>query len=263
MSSSSGVDSTTAPLAGKLALITGCTGGIGRATALRFGRLGCSVAVHYNTSASVAHKIVDELTSLGPGVRAAAFQADLSTYANVRALHEAVVATLGHPDILFNNAGAGGKVIGPFGRIEDISPELFEETWRLNTGSHFLLTQLCIPHMAAQKYGRVVFNSSIAAGTGGVIGPHYASSKSAIHGLLHWIATSYTKDGLTCNAVAPAAIIETAMLANPTEEIRALIPVGRFGKPDEVASVVELLVTNAYLTNKIFAVDGGWTPSPF
>jgi len=209
-----------------------------------------------------ADDLVAGLVNL-PGIRAHAFQADLGDYDSVRALYAAVVDTLGNPDILFNNGGTTGTVVGKRGDIESVTLEDFEQTWKINAGSSFLLTQLCIPHMVSQKYGRVVFCSSVAAGIGGVIGPHYASSKSALHGLVHWIAVRYAKDGITCNAVAPALIEDTTMMANPTDEIKNMIPIGRLGKPHEVASVVETLVTNAYLTNKIMVVDGGLTPSAF
>ncbi|KAJ7334828.1 NAD-binding protein [Mycena albidolilacea] len=249
-------------LQGKLALVTGCSGGIGQATALALAIRGCSIAVHYNSAQEPADALVAELTQLH-GIRARAFQADMGDYDSVRAMHAAVVDTLGNPDILFNNAGTTGTVVGKRGDIESVTLDDFEKTWKINTGSSFLLTQLCVPHMVSQKYGRIVFCSSVAAGIGGVIGPHYASSKSALHGLVHWLATRYAKDGITCNAVAPALIEDTTMMANPSDEIKSMIPIGRLGKPHEVASVVETLVTNAYLTNKIMVVDGGITPSAF
>ncbi|KAF8197061.1 NAD-binding protein [Pholiota molesta] len=249
-------------LKGKLALITGCSGGIGRASAIALAKRGCSIAVHYNSSKAKADEVVAELAHL-PGVKVIAFQADLSGYEGVHKLHAAVVAEMGHPDILFNNSGVTSKVVGPHGDIQDISAEEFESTWRTNAGTSFLLTQKCLPHMLSQKYGRIVFCSSVAAGTGGVIGPHYASSKSALHGLVHWISVRYAKDGVTCNAVAPALIIETKMMSNPSEQLKERIPVGRFGLPVEIATVVEMLVTNAYMTNKIIVVDGGWTAGAF
>ncbi|KIK54769.1 hypothetical protein GYMLUDRAFT_48464 [Collybiopsis luxurians FD-317 M1] len=250
-------------LKGKLALITGCSGGIGAATALALARQGCSIAVHYNSAKDKAQSLSKSLQEISSDVRVDIFQADLSDYDGVRQLYNQVVQTMGHPDILFNNAGALIKTIGRMGNMQDVSIEEFEKTWKLNAGSSYLLTQLCLPHMVEQKYGRVIFNSSVAAGTGGVIGPHYASSKSALHGLLHWIASRHSKDGVTCNAVAPALIADTAMMSNPTDEMRKMIPVGRLGVPDEIASVVELLVTNAYMTNKIIVADGGWTASAF
>ncbi|KAF9483667.1 NAD-binding protein [Pholiota conissans] len=257
-------DDITSPhsLKGKLALITGCSGGIGKATALALAKRGCSIAVHYNSSKEKAEEVVSELIAL-PEVKAVAFQADLSEYEGVHKLHAAVIAEMGHPDILFNNSGVTNKVIGPQGDIQDISAEMFERTWRTNTGTAFLLTQKCLPYMLQQKYGRIIFCSSVAAGTGGVIGPHYASSKSAMHGLVHWIASRHAKDGVTCNAVAPALIIDTTMMSNPSDQLKEKIPVGRFGLPVEIATIVEMLVTNAYMTNKIIVADGGWTPSAF
>ncbi|KAF9530670.1 NAD-binding protein [Crepidotus variabilis] len=243
-------------LRGKLALITGCSGGIGSATARVLGKQGCAIAVHYNSATTKAKALVSELKALG--VKAEAFQADLSDYSNVHRLHEQVVEKMGHPNVLFNNSAIANNAIGITGDIEKISVEEFENTWRVNTGSSFLLTQLCIPNMVQNKFGRIIFCSSVAAKTGGVVGPHYASSKSALHGLLHWIALRYAKDGITCNAVAPALIIGTTMFDFPNDELKNKIPVGRFGLPEEIASVVELLATNAYMTNKIVTADGGW-----
>lgn len=252
--------STSASLHGKLALITGCTGGIGLASAGLLAQQGCSIAVHHSSEASKdkADDLVAELTKL-EGVRAAAFRADLSSFDQAKALYDQVVTTLGSPDILFGNHGATFKTIGPTGDIQDISFEMFEETWRLNTGTNYYLAQLCIPHMAKQKWGRIILTSSVAALTGGVIGPHYASSKSALHGLIHWLSLRYAKDGICSNAIAPALIEDTAMLSNPSPEVRAKIPIGRLGKPDEIASIVLMLVQNGYMTNKVICADGGWT----
>ncbi|THG95528.1 hypothetical protein EW026_g6144 [Hermanssonia centrifuga] len=194
-------------LQGRLVLITGCTGGIGQATAKALAQQGCSIAVHHSSDASKskAQDLIAELTQ-HEGVRAAAFQADLSTYENTKSLYDEVVKRLGHPDILFGNHGATKKTIGPTGDIGDISPELFEETWKLNTGTNFYLAQLCIPHMETQKWGRIIFTSSVAALTGGVIGPHYASSKSAMHGLVHWLSLRYCKDGIVSGDIANSQI---------------------------------------------------------
>ncbi|KAK7028294.1 hypothetical protein R3P38DRAFT_919187 [Favolaschia claudopus] len=125
-------------LSGKLALITGCSGGIGQATAIALAIRGCSIAVHYNNAKRAADDLVAELLLL-PGIRAQAFQADLGDYDSVRALHAAVVDSLGHPDVLFNNAGTTGKVVGKAGNLEDVTLEDFEKTWKVNTGSSFLV----------------------------------------------------------------------------------------------------------------------------
>lgn len=240
-----------------LALITGATGGIGKATCLALASLGCNIAVHYHRAAATATDLVRDLTA--KGVQAAAFQADLSTYAGARKLHADVVARLGAPSILFNNAGL---TLGKSGvtSIQEISVEEFEDTWRANCGSAFLLTQLCLPRMEERGFGRVIFCSSVAGFTGGVVGPHYASSKSAMHGLVHWLAGNVAKKGITVNGVAPALIEETKMLPGDNSQgaLAARIPVGRLGRPEEIAETVCWMVKTGYVTNKVVAVDGGW-----
>jgi len=158
-------------LSAHLALVTGATGGIGHATCLALAALGCSVAVHYNSASDTAASLVQELQS--KGVKAAAFQANLSRYDDARRLHQEVVEKLGHPSILFNNAGL---TLGKSGLkdISEVSVDEFEMTWRANCGSAFLLTQLCLPAMLDKGWGRVIFCSSVAGFTGGVVGPHYA-----------------------------------------------------------------------------------------
>jgi 3-oxoacyl-[acyl-carrier protein] reductase len=158
-------------LSSHLALVTGATGGIGKATCVALARLNCSIAVHYNTAADTAESLVSQLKAMG--VRASRFKADLSSYEETRKLHAEVVEGLGHPTILFNNAGL---TMGKSGvkDISEISVEDFEQTWRANCGTGFLLTQLCLPKMVEQGWGRVIFCSSVAAFTGGVVGPHYA-----------------------------------------------------------------------------------------
>jgi len=247
------------PLQGKLALITGATGGIGKATARLFAARGVHLALHYFSQKDQANALVQELRAVG--VRVAAFQADLADFDAVRAMHARIVEELGHPDIFYSNAAMAGTMLGIKANIEDASLEEFERCWRANAGGAFLLTQLCVPHMEKQGYGRIVFCSSIATATGGVLGPHYSSSKAAIHGIMHWVARQYSKKGITCNAVAPALIANTVMFKDPTPAHRDLVPVGRFGQPEEVAQVVELLVTNSYMTDKIVTCDGGMIPS--
>lgn len=100
-----------------------------------------------------------------------------------------------------------------------VDVDTFEKTWRINCGAAYSLTQLCISGMEASNYGRVVFVSSVAAFTGGIVGPHYASSKSALHGLVHWLANTYARKSITFNAVAPGMIEETKMLPGKPEEL--------------------------------------------
>lgn len=152
---------------------------------------------------------------------------------------------------------------GPTGTLDAVPPEVFEQTWRVNTLSVYQLTRLVAPGMTDQGFGRVIYNSSVAGLTGGVVGAHYASSKSALHGMLHYLSPRLAASGVTINAVAPALIEGTAMLPQGGEgnrELKAKIPVGRLGRPDEIAGVVCLMVENGYVNNKVWAVDGGWVP---
>ncbi|GBE88957.1 3-oxoacyl-reductase [Sparassis crispa] len=220
-------------------LITGCTGGIGQATARTFARSGCSVAVHYQAASShaKADTLISDLKAIASSdARFAIFQTDLSNYDEVRRLHAEVVQQIGHPDILFANHGIAGHKIGPLlGNINDVPMEVFEEMWWTNTGTSYMFAQLCVLHMEAQKYEHVIFTSSIAAGNSGVIEPHYTSFKAALHGLVHWLSLWYAKDGIKSSAIAPALIEDTATMANLMPEMRSKTPIGQLGKPDKMA----------------------------
>lgn len=150
-------------LHGKLALITGCTGGIGAATARSLALIGCNIAVHYNAAVEKANTLVAELTDAG--VKAHAFQADLSSYDEARRFHKEVTDTMGDPVILFNNSGITLK--SDVKDITEVSVDDFEKTWRTNCGTAYLLTQLCIPAMQRMQVGRVIFCSSVAGLSGG------------------------------------------------------------------------------------------------
>ncbi|OQN98587.1 hypothetical protein B0A48_15850 [Cryoendolithus antarcticus] len=248
----------------QLVLITGATGGIGKATALAFAKTGLyNVALHYHSaSTETRSQLADEIKAASPtdtAIETTFFQADLGSFDEVRRLHEQVTKQSGDVDILFNNAGSTLAHSG-IKSLSDVPIDVFEQSWRVNTGSGILLTQLCLPHMERTGWGRVIFCSSVAGLTGGVVGPHYASSKSAIHGFVHWLAGNVAKKGIAVNAIAPALIEETAMLPGGNAELAARIPVGRLGKPDEIADTVMWMVRNGYVTNKVIAVDGGMYP---
>ncbi|KAK3640312.1 hypothetical protein LTR56_011908 [Elasticomyces elasticus] len=252
----------------RVALVTGSTGGIGAATAIALARTGeYDLALHYN---SATQEIRD---SLGSKIKAAAatsseprvefFQADMGDFAAVRKLHEDVIDIFNKVDVLFNNAGS---TLGHQGvkSLADVPFEIFESAWRVNTGSAILLTQLCLPEMEQQGWGRIIFDSSVAALTGGSVGPHSASSKSAQHGFVHWLAGNVAKKGITVNAVAPALITGTAMMGaadgEAAKKMAERIPVGRTGTPEEIANTVLWMIATPYVTNKIITVDGGLYP---
>jgi len=134
----------------------------------------------------------------------------------------------------------------------------FMECINVNLTSAFLATQAALPIMIERNFGRIINISSIAAQLGGVIGPHYAASKAGMLGLTHSYAAILSKyGGITSNAIAPA-LIETNMVWNNANAKPTLIPLGRFGKTDEVSDVVLLLATNGYITGQTINVNGGW-----
>jgi 3-oxoacyl-[acyl-carrier protein] reductase len=247
-------------------LITGASGGIGARTAVRLAQPSASykvtaIALHYNSNSAKLQEVQRDIESLDPSIKVVLIQADLASSKAVAHLHLETTRLIGPINVLFANAGTTSNASGLTGQLENVSLDTFEHTWRVNTLSSYHLTQLVVPTMVGKGFGRVIYNSSVAALTGGVVGPHYASSKSALHGMLHFLATKYAKNGVTFNAVAPALIADTTMLPQGGDELKARVPVGRLGRPDEIASVVEVMVANGYITNKVWAIDGGCHPS--
>ena len=236
-------------LSGKLALVTGASRGIGRAIALELARAGADIVVHYRTRVERAREVAAAIRSLG--MEAKLVQADVSRSAEI----ERLAREAGQVDILINNAGIAKPQ--PF---EEITEADWDELIDTNLKSCFLLTQALLPGMRARQLGRIVNLSSVAAQVGGVVGPHYAASKAGMHGLTHFYANRLAKEGITVNAIAPA-LIETEMVTTNMKATPDRIPVGRFGEPDEVASVAVMLARNPYITGQTINVNGGWYPS--
>ena len=154
--------------------------------------------------------------------------------------------------ILVNNAG-----INPVKPLDQITAEDWDETIRVNLSSAFHVTQAALPGLRTRKWGRIIIMSSIAAQTGGVIGPHYAASKAGLIGLAHSYAAMLAKEGITSNVIAPA-LIETDMIKGNPAIKPTLIPIGRFGTVDEVSSIAVMLAGNGYITGQTINVNGGW-----
>jgi 3-oxoacyl-[acyl-carrier protein] reductase len=157
--------------------------------------------------------------------------------------------------VLVANAGLGRTQ-----SLEDVSSEDFDEMLAVNLRAPFLLAQRTLPGMRERAFGRVLFMSSVAAFTGGIVGPHYAASKAGLHGLTHFLATRVAADGVTVNALAPALIVDTGLLPGDPEQLSQLVPVGRLGRPEEVADLAIGMLRNPYLTNQVISLDGGIHP---
>ncbi len=236
-------------LSGKIALVTGGSRGIGRAVAIALAKAGAAVAIDYRQSADAAGEVCGAISAAGRP--SAAIQADVSNAEEVARLVSTVEERLGPVDILVNNAG-----IAPVRSIDEVTEGDWDETADVNLKSAFLLTKAIVPAMRARRWGRIINMSSTAAFVGGVVGPHYAASKAGMIGLTHGYASRLAKDGITVNAIAPA-LIETDMVTQNPNARADWIPMGRFGKVEEVADVVLLLATNGYITGQTIHVNGG------
>lgn len=237
----------------RVALVTGASGGIGGAIARGLAAEGATVALGYGEHAEPAEKLAEELVAAG-GL-AVAIAADLSRTDGPDELVDAVESQLGAVEVLVAAAGSGKRQT-----LEEVSLDDFDEMIAVNLRAPFRLAQRTVPGMRERGFGRVLFFSSVAAFTGGVVGPHYAASKSGLHGLTHFLASGLASSGVTVNALAPALITETRMLPGDPEELRARVPVGRLGKPEEVADLALAIVRNPYMTNQVVLLDGGIYP---
>jgi len=239
-------------LAGKIALITGANRGIGRGIAVALARLGCDVAVNYRSQEDepAAKAVCQEIEP--NGLRALAVKADVSVGAEVSRMVEAVEDKLGPISVLVNNAGIARPQ--PIDQITEADWDLIHN---VNLKSMFLVTQAALPAMRKQRWGRIIYLSSVAAQLGGIIGPHYAASKAGAIGLTHSYAALLAKEGITVNAIAPA-LIETDMITNNPKARPDVIPIGRFGTVEEVAEVAVMLARNGYITGQTISVNGGW-----
>ncbi len=240
-------------LAGRVALVTGGSGGIGSAITLALSAAGVSVAIGYGANDAAAHQLAGHITSAGR--RAVALSADLAYAVEVERLAEDTERALGPVDVLVSNAGTGHRL-----PLERIAIEDFDTAIAVNLRAPFLLAQRLVPDMAKRGFGRVLFMSSVAAFTGGIVGPHYAASKAGLHGLTHALAARFAADGVTVNALAPALITDTGMLPGEPDELRQRVPVGRLGRPAEVADLALAILRNPYLTSQVISLDGGIYP---
>jgi len=180
---------------------------------------GAAVALGYGSRGDAATRIAAQITSAGG--RAAALGAGLGDPAGPAELVRAAQDTLGPVDVLVSNAGMGGTK-----PLDEVTTADFDAMIAVNLRAPFLLAQRTLPGMADRGFGRILFVSSVAAFTGGIVGPHYAASKAGLNGLTHFLASRYAQAGVTVNGLAPALITETGMLPGDPEELRRQIPVG-------------------------------------
>jgi 3-oxoacyl-[acyl-carrier protein] reductase len=239
-------------LAGKIALVTGATRGIGKAIAVALGKAGANVVLNFRSDEdeAAAKAVCSQID--GSGRRTLAVKADVSVGKEVSSMVAAVQQQLGNISILVNNAGISKPQ--PIDQITEADWDLIHS---VNLKSMFLVTQTVLPAMRKQRWGRIINLSSVAAQLGGIIGPHYAASKAGAIGLTHSYASLLAKEGITVNAIAPA-LIETDMITSNPKARPDITPVGRFGTIEEVAEVAVMLACNGYMTGQTISINGGW-----
>ena len=240
---------TNTDLAGRIALVTGGSRGIGRAVALALAAAGADIAVNYRSRESEAEQVKSLVQRCGR--RCITVQSDVSAAAEVSRMVRHVEEELGAVSVLVNNAGIA-RAQSP----EEITERDWDEIIDVNLKSVFLVTQAVLPRMRAAKWGRIINMSSAAVQLGGIIGPHYTASKAGVVGLTHSYASLLAREGITVNAIAPA-LIETEMIAGNAQARPERIPAGRFGTAEEVAETVLMLVRNGYITGQTININGG------
>ncbi len=243
-------------LSGKVALVTGASRGIGRAIAEALADAGAAVAVNYAHSEHAAEEVVHALVQRG--VRAMAVKANIANDDENHAMIAAIRKELGPIQILVNNAG-----ITRDKTFAKMTYDIWKEVIDTDLTGQALVTHEALPHMIELGWGRVVFITSIVGQMGNFGQSNYAVAKGGLIALTRTLAREVARKGVTVNAVAPG-FIETDMTASvPSgvlDEVKKGTPVGRLGKPDEVAAAVRFLSSPeaAFITGEVINVNGGY-----
>lgn len=241
-------------LDGQTAIVTGAGRGIGRAIAWELAATGANVVVNYSTSADAANELAKEIREMGP--QALVVHADVTDYDQVTDMIKQTMDTFGKIDILVNNAG-----INRDKTLKNMTKQQWDEVIHVNLSGLFNCTQQVLPFMLERKYGRIVNISSFVALAGNIGQSNYATTKAGIIGFTKSVALEVSRHGITVNAVCPG-FTETDMLMGVPEKIRERIlekiPMGRFGKPEEIATCVRYIVSEAdYMTAQAISINGG------
>lgn len=240
-------------LQNKVAVVTGGSRGIGKAIAEKFAAEGASVAILYSSNSASADAVVEEIRNAGGTAKA--YQCHVENSDEVGKTIDEVVNDLGKIDILINNAGITRDKLLMMMKEED-----FDDVISVNLkGAYNTMRKVC-PMLARQRWGRVINLSSIAGIDGNAGQVNYSASKAGLIGMTKSAAREFAGRGITVNAIAPG-FVETDMTEKfaSDENVMKRIPVGRMGRPDEIALLALFLASDAaaYITGEVIRIDGG------
>ena len=242
-------------LSGQVALVTGASRGIGRAIALELAQRGAAVAVNFRIKQAEAEEVAHRVCELKrPCILV---QGNVAVPAEARAVVQRVLDEWGRIDILVNNAG-----ITRDRSLRRLADEEWIDVINVNLNGTYYCTSAALPKMIEQKHGRIINISAMSGQAGGIGQANDAASKGGVVAFTKTVALEMAKYGITANAVSPG-FTETDMLAavpqNLLDQIKTRIPLGRFGKPEEVASAVAFLAAEGdYITGQQIGVNGGY-----
>jgi len=243
-------------LDGRIAMVTGSGGGMGRSHAVLLAERGADVIIH-----DIKADGVEETAELvrGAGRRAHRLTADIRDVPAFKAAIAAAAADVGPPDILVNNAGVGGKRR----RIQDIDAAIFDEMYEVHVRGTFFATQAVLPAMVERRYGRIVNISSIYAMGGSALASHYSSAKAAISGFTKCWARELALHRITVNAVAPGFVVTGMTSDSNTEEQisarEAAMPLGRYTTAQDISYAVAWLASDEseIITGQVVSPNSG------
>ena len=237
----------------RVAVVTGGSRGIGRATAIMLSQKGAKVALIYNSSPEKAKEVQEHITENGGICKI--YRCDVSNFKEAEETISKIVEGFKSIDILVNNAGIAIKA-----NFVETPEDVWDKTLDTNLKGMFNMCRFVVPEMLTKGAGKIVNVSSLAGRNGGTLGVPYAASKAGVIGLTQALASEFTPKGILINAVAPGPVY-TDLVANLPEDViknlEKLSPVGRFAHSEEIAHAIIFLIENDYVSGEIININAG------